>query len=412
VNGPELAPLEQALLDFARVGLSEDGSGFRQLCRRLIRTPPKDATHPASLRAELSALLAAAPTPATGGLRRTATVEREAQWDEVASTSPSVRRATRGTGRGLVNMSARDLVARRNPYPEVTQPVLGKDALAVVHQLVAERRATARLAEAGLDPSKTLLLVGPPGVGKTLTASYIASQLELPLITVDLASVMSSYLGKTGRNIRDALDDARQEDSVVLLDEFDALAKRRNDDADIGELKRLVNVLLQQLDQWPASRLLIAATNHPELLDRAVTRRFDVTLELSLPTAVERELLLERIPLLRRFAVPTGVIELLALATEGYTHAAVEQWVTSIGRRAVVSPAAGATLTTALTEHAVEKLRERAATDTGLRQRLANVAHHELKLSLRKTAALLGCSHPTVRKDLASVRSQLPSLTD
>jgi SpoVK/Ycf46/Vps4 family AAA+-type ATPase len=95
---------------------------------------------------------------------------------------------------------------------------------------------------------------------------------------------MSSYLGRTGTNVRYVLDYAKSCDSVLLLDEFDAIAKRRNDDSEIGELKRLVTVLLQEIDTWPDSHLLLAATNHPELLDRAVWRRFGTVIEFPLPT--------------------------------------------------------------------------------------------------------------------------------
>lgn len=395
-----LAPSEQALIDLVRVSLTEDSAGLRQLCRRLIRNPPKDAEHPASLRAALSALLTAAPTPATAGLRRGTTTTLR----EPASNSPW--RADRGTRTSPTWPSAdpepaTTLTIRMAPS-SLTEPVLSSKVADAVDQLLAERQASTELAEVGLEPSRTLLLVGPPGVGKTLTAAYIAARLGLPLKTIDLAAVMSSYLGRTGRNLRDALDDARHERSVAFLDEFDALAKRRDDDADIGELKRLVNVLLQQLDRWPSNSLLIAATNHPELLDRAVMRRFDVTLELSLPTTAERSELLRRMPLLRRSAIPGDVIDLLALATEGHTHAAVEQWVTNVGRRAIVTAVPGTELPKLFTELAIEQLRERASSDPAIRQVLAGAAHQELGLSLRKIAALLSSSHPTISKDVAA----------
>ena len=121
-----------------------------------------------------------------------------------------------------------------------------------------------------------------------MSARWLASQLERPLITLDLATVMSSYLGKTGSNIRSALEYAKSVSSVLLLDEFDAIAKRRDDDGDVGELKRLVNVLLQEIDDWPSSSLLIAATNHGELLDPAIWRRFDEVLMFKMPDVVRR----------------------------------------------------------------------------------------------------------------------------
>ena len=103
----------------------------------------------------------------------------------------------------------------------------------------------------------------------------LASRIGVPLVSIDLASVVSSFLGTSGRNIRVAFDYAKSGQCVLLLDEFDALAKRRDDDTDIGELKRIVNVVLLELDRWPDTSLLVAATNHPQLLDPAVGRRFD-----------------------------------------------------------------------------------------------------------------------------------------
>lgn len=141
-----------------------------------------------------------------------------------------------------------------------------------------------QLLENGLLPSKSLLMDGPPGVGKTLAAKWLAQKMNLPLLTLDLASVMSSYLGKTGNNIRAVLDYARSFPCVLLLDEFDSIAKKRDDSSDVGELKRLVTVLLQAIDEWPSTSILVAATNHGELLDPAVWRRFDRVVSFDYPS--------------------------------------------------------------------------------------------------------------------------------
>ena len=124
-------------------------------------------------------------------------------------------------------------------------------------------------------------------LGKTLAARWIAKKLNRPLIVLDLWAVMSSFLGRTGNNIRNVLDYAKGLDCVLLLDEFDAIAKRRDDAVEIGELKRLVTVLLQEIDEWPSSGLLLAATNHPDLLDPAVWRRFELIVEFPMPTEAE-----------------------------------------------------------------------------------------------------------------------------
>ncbi|MBV6597576.1 AAA family ATPase, partial [Acinetobacter baumannii] len=176
------------------------------------------------------------------------------------------------------------LVRVENPVIMSSIPILSESIESKLFQVVKERSLIEKLLELGLAPTKTILFEGPPGVGKTMSARWLANKLELPLIVLDLATVISSYLGKTGSNIRAVLDYASSFPCVMLLDEFDAIAKRRDDERELGELKRLVTVLLQTLDDWPESSILIAATNHSELLDPAIWRRFDLQLKFSNPT--------------------------------------------------------------------------------------------------------------------------------
>ncbi len=154
-------------------------------------------------------------------------------------------------------------------------------------QVILEREKISFLAKKGLHPTKSILFTGPPGVGKTMAAKWIANKMNRPLLVLDLAAVMSSYLGKTGNNIRYVLEYAKSIECVLLLDELDSIAKRRDDSSEIGELKRLVTVLLQEIDDWPSSGLLIAATNHPNLLDPAVWRRFEMVVEFENPTILQ-----------------------------------------------------------------------------------------------------------------------------
>jgi SpoVK/Ycf46/Vps4 family AAA+-type ATPase len=154
-------------------------------------------------------------------------------------------------------------------------------------QIVTERRKKEALHRAGLAPTKSALFTGPPGVGKSLAARWVARQLDLPLVVLDLSAVMSSFLGRTGNNLRYVLDYAKTSECVLLLDEFDCVAKRRDDLQEVGELKRLVTVLLQEIDDWPPTKLLLAATNHGELLDPAAWRRFEMLIEFPLPNEAE-----------------------------------------------------------------------------------------------------------------------------
>jgi len=176
------------------------------------------------------------------------------------------------------------LIRQENPVVLDFEPIWHKTVLDQLEQLISERSSAKALLKADLFPTSTALFTGAPGVGKSLAARWIASRLQLPLLVLDLSAVMSSFLGRTGTNVRYVLDYAKKTECVMLLDELDAVAKRRDDSAEIGELKRLVTVLLQEIDDWPHNGLLIAATNHPALLDPAVWRRFEVLVEFPMPT--------------------------------------------------------------------------------------------------------------------------------
>ena len=168
------------------------------------------------------------------------------------------------------------------PFIE-NEPVFPADVWQSLEQIVRERKQFDKLLRSGLEPTRTSIFTGPPGVGKTLAARWAAREIGCALVILDLAGVMSSYLGRTGTNVRQVLDYAKNRNCVLLLDELDALAKRRDDLGEVGELKRLVTVLLQELDDWPSTGLLIAATNHETLLDPAIWRRFEHRIVFPMP---------------------------------------------------------------------------------------------------------------------------------
>lgn len=199
-----------------------------------------------------------------------------------------IRSAQAGEQPLPVDLDSRLELLRRELNPFVDSSFLWPEPInSELIATIEERNKNEELLRVGLSPTKSLLFVGPPGVGKTVAAQWIAAKLKRPLLTLDLSAVMSSYLGRTGGNIRTVLDYARKIPCVLLLDEFDAIAKRRDDTGEIGELKRLVTVLLQEVDSWPDDGLLIAATNHPELLDPAVWRRFEKVLNFPYPSLGE-----------------------------------------------------------------------------------------------------------------------------
>lgn len=177
-----------------------------------------------------------------------------------------------------------DLLARDMPPIKLdANPIFETDIREMLEMVIKERHLYKDIIRAGLTISNKLIFCGPPGVGKTLAAKWLSNQLNLPLYTLNLAAVMSSFLGKTGSNIQRVFQFVSQQPCILLLDEFDAIAKKRGDDTDVGELKRLVTVLLQAFDNFPTSSMLIAATNHQMLLDPAVWRRFDVSIVFPMP---------------------------------------------------------------------------------------------------------------------------------
>lgn len=140
------------------------------------------------------------------------------------------------------------------------------------------------LKKKGLDINMSLLLYGPPGCGKTSVAKYIAKELDLPLVIARFDSLISSLLGSTAKNIRKLFDYAKSKPCILFLDEFDAIAKARDDNHETGELKRVINSLLQNIDEFgEAGGILIAATNHEQLLDSAIWRRFEKIININVP---------------------------------------------------------------------------------------------------------------------------------
>lgn len=175
-----------------------------------------------------------------------------------------------------------------NEIPE-TDLVLHPYVASRVEDFLASVRMYDQFASRGVAPANRLLIYGPPGTGKTTIAMRLARELELPLVLSRSDALVSSLLGQTSRNIRNIFEFAESTPSVLFLDEFDALAKDRKDSREIGELQRVVIALLQNIDALDPSTILIAATNHPELLDPAIWRRFEFTLKVDLPSATERE---------------------------------------------------------------------------------------------------------------------------
>ena len=262
----EISSISNDLVQLARLALAEKTPDVRLFAARLVRK--YRSQHP-DIAGKLDSYLRMRPERGLSPLREASSTLAE----------PAITPA---------DMDSRLSLLRVDPLKNgAPPPILASHVQTIIGQLLHERTQSPALASRGLSPARSAIFVGPPGVGKTMAARFIARQLDAPLLVLDLAAVISSFLGRSGVNVRAAFAYARSIPCVLLLDEIDAVAKRRTDDADVGELKRLVTVIMQEVDEWPAKNLLLAATNHPELIDRALWRRFDLIIEFPLPGHAE-----------------------------------------------------------------------------------------------------------------------------
>jgi SpoVK/Ycf46/Vps4 family AAA+-type ATPase len=191
------------------------------------------------------------------------------------------------TTASLASMPGHEYAAETNPQRTLAELVLTDVAKAQVEALVEEQHRADLLRSYGLQPRHRVLLSGPPGNGKTALSEAIAEALAVPFYTVRYDTLIGSFLGETTQRLRKLFDFVRSTPCVLLFDEFDAIGKERGDVHETGEIKRVVSSLLLQIDTLPSYVVVIAATNHAELLDRAVWRRFQLRLALPAPTEAQ-----------------------------------------------------------------------------------------------------------------------------
>lgn len=201
-------------------------------------------------------------------------------------------------------------------------PILDERPARAIKHLLEQWSQADRLQDAGVKVPRATLFFGPPGTGKTRLALWVAHRLGLPVVLARLDGLTSSYLGTTARNVRALFDFANRHRCMLLLDEFDGIAKLRDDPQELGEVKRVVNAVLQAMDSRAGIGLTIALTNHENLLDPAVWRRFDARMEIGLPSAATRQLIAEHY--LKSFSVPHGAVKILAWMSEGLSGSDVE----------------------------------------------------------------------------------------
>lgn len=190
-----------------------------------------------------------------------------------------------------------------------------------IQRIVIEQQERERIREHGFAPIRKLLLIGPPGTGKTMTAGALAGQLGLPLFSIRLDGLITKYMGETAAKLRLVFDAIQSTRGVYLFDEFDALGGERGSKNDVGEIRRVLNSFLQFLEQDDSDSLVLGATNHVGLLDRALFRRFDAVLEYTLPNeVVAREVMVARLGLLDTSPVDFARI---SAAAQGLSHAEI-----------------------------------------------------------------------------------------
>ena len=179
------------------------------------------------------------------------------------------------------------------PRTRLAEMILSDVLAKQIHRVIREQRHAGKIVEHGLSPRRKLLLTGPPGTGKTLTASVLSGELGLPLFQVRLDGLITKFMGETAAKLRQIFDATSRTRGVYFFDEFDAIGSQRGIANDVGEIRRVLNSFLQMLEQDRSHSLIVAATNHPAILDSALFRRFDDILHYELPDAAQVERLLK-----------------------------------------------------------------------------------------------------------------------
>ena len=183
-------------------------------------------------------------------------------------------------------MNVFDLLITEKEKIDINEVYLSDENRHSLDQLIKEYKYIEELTSYGLPVNHKVLLQGSSGCGKTMTAKAIATTLEKGLLILNLSNIINARIGETSQNLKQIFDKAARDKCVLFLDEFDLLAKERGgDEKDVGEMRRIVNTLLQLMDYLPKSVLLIAATNHVDMLDVAIKRRFQLKLQYELPSA-------------------------------------------------------------------------------------------------------------------------------
>ena len=237
---------------------------------------------------------------------------------------------------GQNSLKHREFLVEMTPRRRIEDLVLSDLNRQACYELIEEQHRGGVLRAHSLEPRHRVLLVGPPGNGKTSLAEAIAQTLAVPFFVVRYESMIGSFLGETASRLKKVFDYARTTPCVLFFDEFDAVGKERGDIHETGEIKRVVTSLLMQVDDLPSYTVVMAATNHPELLDRATWRRFQLRLTLNPPTRKELATYIDRFG--KTFDEPMGrTAETIAKRLGAISYAEVEEFCRDVRRRYILS---------------------------------------------------------------------------
>jgi len=308
-----------AIQSLCRVGLENDGLKFRKQVERLKTRLEKDnmikeADTLGRLLISHEKLMELRPSKVelskffVGGEPMTQNVH------------PPVDKETSAPLADIIHMGGKDHAS----------PIFSDVLLKSINGVVDEWQHYKKLQKLGVEPSRSCLLFGEPGTGKTLTAYYMAEKLGLPIVSARLDGLVSSFLGTTARNIANLFEFANRYQCILLLDEFDAIAKLRDDPQEVGEIKRVVNTLLQNLDARAEVGITIAITNHESLLDPAIWRRFEVRVSMPQPEYEQRQEMVKYY--LEPLSLKKEYVDFLAWISEDCSGADIKNMLNSMKR--------------------------------------------------------------------------------
>jgi predicted AAA+ superfamily ATPase len=238
--------------------------------------------------------------------------------------------------KGPLEEKLESFLFRIYPQKSLEAVILDPDNLTLVNDLVGEHHRSDLLRSYNLEPRNRILLVGPPGNGKTSLAEAVAHSLMIPFYVIRYDGIIGSYLGETASRLKLMFDFIRTQECVLFFDEFDAIGKERGDTHETGEIKRVVSSLLMQIDRLPSYVVVVAATNHPELLDRAVWRRFQVRMELKNPSLKMIETWLHKFENRSKYKLEPSAKE-IASKLQGRNFSEIEEFIYDIQRKFILS---------------------------------------------------------------------------